>query len=379
MGNLPSNLVEALKAREVIPFAGAGVSRAVTDDAGQSLFPTWHGLLLAAAERLRTEGLTRKANRVQANLEDSEYLDAAQVARDALGALWFPFLKAQFDPLAGHVRQASLDLARAIWRLGSPLVVTTNYDKVLRWASPQERDLRDWTVSDRVNLVDIHRDCVGQPAVWHLHGFIDRPEEIILTPDGYSLLYPTSGQVKLDYEAALVTLRHLLTARTFLFIGFGMEKAIQRQIRWVRDTFAGAGGKHFVLVKADAQQAMEKELQGLSVQPVPFADFGQPLLDLLGELADHADSGGLRTPAPLPRMEADPKPYLEYLRTDTAFIEMRGLRLSVAEAPRFPIDDLYIPLIDEMGGARELEGGRARRTLEESLAEPRLVILGDPG
>jgi hypothetical protein len=38
-----------------------------------------------------------------------------------------------------------------------------------------------------------------------------------------------------------VTLRHLLTARTFLFIGFGMEGAIQRQIRWVRETFAARG------------------------------------------------------------------------------------------------------------------------------------------
>jgi hypothetical protein len=42
-------------------------------------------------------------------LEDNEYLGAAEVARDALGALWFPFLKAQFDPPAEHVRQASLE------------------------------------------------------------------------------------------------------------------------------------------------------------------------------------------------------------------------------------------------------------------------------
>ena len=379
MGKLPSTLVDALKAGEAIPFAGAGVSRAVTDGAGRHLFPTWRGLLLAAAERLRAEGLTTKANLAQALLEDNQYLDAARVARDALGARWFPFLKAQFDPPAEHVRQASLEAARAAWRLGSPLVVTTNYDKVLRWASPQQRDLRHWTVSDRVNLVDIQRDCVGQPAVWHLHGFIDRPEEIILTPDGYSMLYPSAGQIQVDYEAARVTLRHLLTARTFVFIGFGMEEPIQRQIRWVRETFAGAGGQHFVLVKAGVQEAMEKELRGLSVQAVPFADFGQPLLDLLGELARHAESGGPRTPAPLPHVEADPRPYLEYLRNDTAFIEIRGLRLSVAEAPRFPIDDLYIPLIDELGSGREMEGGRARRTLEESLAETRLVILGDPG
>src|ERR1035438_4803113 len=250
MQDLPSTLVEALKARAVIPFVGAGVSRAVTDEAGQPLFPTWRGLLLAASERLRAEGLATKANRVQADVEDGDYLHAAELARDAMGALWFDFLRVHFDPPDGRVRPASLDVARAVWRLGSPLVVTTNYDKVLRWASPQERDLRHWTVSDRVNLVDIHRDCVGQPVVWHLHGFIDRPEEIILTPDGYQTLYPTGGQIQVNYEAALETLRHLLTARTFLFIGFGMEEAIRQQIRWVRETFAGAGGKHFEIGRA---------------------------------------------------------------------------------------------------------------------------------
>src|SRR6266567_1886708 len=128
MRDLPSTLVEALKARAVIPFAGAGVSRAVTDDAGEPLFPTWRGLLLAAAEQLRAQCLPTKANRVQATLEDNEYLDAAKVARDALGTDWFKFLEAQFNPPSERVRPATLELARAIWRLGSPLVVTTNYD-----------------------------------------------------------------------------------------------------------------------------------------------------------------------------------------------------------------------------------------------------------
>src|ERR1022692_2621302 len=104
MGNLPSTLVEALKAREVIPFAGAGVSRAVTDEAGRHLFPTWRGLLLAASDRLRTEGLTTKANRVQATLEDNDdpdaYMDAAKVAPDAPGAPWVPVFTAQIDPPA---------------------------------------------------------------------------------------------------------------------------------------------------------------------------------------------------------------------------------------------------------------------------------------
>ena len=377
---LPDSLVAALKEHEVIPFAGAGVSRAVTDAAGQHLFPNWRELLVAAVERLRTGGLPKKAKLVDALLENDEYLDAAKHARDAMGTLWFDFLSSQFDPLSERAQPASLDLARAVWRLGSPLVVTTNYDKVLRWASPQAGDLREWTVSHAENLAEIQRGRLEKPAVWHLHGFVDRPKEIILTPDGYAKLYPTDSQVEADYQAASWTLRHLLAARTFLFIGFGMEEAIQQQIRWVREIFAGAGVKHFVLVRERNMETVEKELQGLSVQPIPFADFGQPLLDLLGELAMHASSGGARAASPLPPIEADPRPYLEYLRNDTAFIEIRGLQLGVAVAPRFPINDLYIPLIDELGRrAGEMEGGGARTTLDESLAHPRLVILGDPG
>jgi hypothetical protein len=308
MPKLPSTLVEALRARAVIPFVGAGVSRAVTDEAGEPLFPTWRGLLLSAAERLRAEGQVKKANRVQADVEDDDHRHAAEVARSALGALWFDFLREQFDPPAGRVQGGSLELARAVWKLGSPLVVTTNYDRVLGWASPQERDVRHWTVSDAENLAEIHRGNLEMPVVWHLHGFIDRPKEIILTPDGYKRLYPEEGQVEEAYEAARWTLRHLLTARTFLFIGFGMEEAIRQQIRWVREIFAGAGGKHFVLVREQEAGAMEKELQGLSVQAVPFGEFGQLLLDLLGEMAGYVESG--RAAAPLPPLDADQAPFV---------------------------------------------------------------------
>ena len=369
MQDLPATLVKALGDGTLIPFVGAGVSRAVTNAAGVYLFPTWRELLLRAAERLKADGLATKASRVTATLEDGDYLDAARVARDAMDAGWFDFLRAQFDPPPALARPESLELARLVWRLGSPLVVTTNYDKVLRWASPQPGDTRHWTPSDSANLADLHRSRIDRPVVWHLHGFIDRPAEIILTPDGYQTLYPVNGEMEGPYKGALLTLRHLFTARTFLFIGFGMEEAIQRQIEWVREAFAGAGGNHFILVRASQLPAFEKEMAGLPVQPVPFAGFGQPLIDLLGALARHAGSSGVRV-AP-PPIEADPRPYLEYLRNDSSFIEIRGLRLNVAQAPRFPIGDLYIPLIDEMG--------QTRRTLDQALTEPRLVILGDPG
>ncbi|MGA2597927.1 MAG: hypothetical protein ABSH09_13165, partial [Bryobacteraceae bacterium] len=74
MSNMPASLIEALRRHEVIPFVGAGVSLAVTDLNGTRLFPTWRELLERAAERLRAEGLAKKANRTQAELEDDDFL-----------------------------------------------------------------------------------------------------------------------------------------------------------------------------------------------------------------------------------------------------------------------------------------------------------------
>jgi hypothetical protein len=207
-----------------------------------------------------------------------------------------PFLRAQFDPRFDHLDLATRTLPASIWRLGSPLIVTTNYDKVLQWAS-DAKDVRPWTSADAANLPAIHQWTIDRPTVWHLHGFIEKPEEIILTPDGYQLLYPDALHVRQDYEGALHTLRHLFLARTFLFIGFGMEEALRNQIRWVRDTFAGGGKTHFVLVPEPEKADFERELKGLSVQVVPFADFSA-LPPLIDDLAARVGPATAATPPP---------------------------------------------------------------------------------
>ena len=45
-----------------------------------------------------------------------------------------------------------------------------------------------------------------------------------------------------------------------------------------------------------------------------------------------------------PTVEGDPGKYLESLRKDTAYIDIRGLQVGAGKAYRFPIEDLYIPL-----------------------------------
>jgi formylglycine-generating enzyme required for sulfatase activity len=95
------------------------------------------------------------------------------------------------------------------------------------------------------------------------------------------------------------------------------------------------------------------------------------------------DSGGTPSTA-TPR---DPTPYLEALRDETGYIEIRGLSTREGTAHKFAIGDLYTPLVNELGSRdpafmerhedRMPETGK--RDLDEALEQHRLVIVGDPG
>jgi hypothetical protein len=72
--------------------------------------------------------------------------------------------------------------------------------------------------------------------------------------------------------------------------------------------------------------------------------------------------------------KGDPGRYLESLRNETAFIDIRGLQVGTGRAYRFPIEDLYFPLTTAAG-----PGVREPVPIEDAIKHPRLVITGDPG
>jgi formylglycine-generating enzyme required for sulfatase activity len=96
----------------------------------------------------------------------------------------------------------------------------------------------------------------------------------------------------------------------------------------------------------------------------------------------HPELGDTGPPPEAP--EPDPTRYLEGLREECAYIEIRGLQAAEGRAHRFPIEDLYIPLVNEavehVRGPQAIEGPRAEpQKLEDALGRTRLVIVGDPG
>ncbi|HEY8157465.1 MAG TPA: tetratricopeptide repeat protein [Methylobacter sp.] len=283
MTSIPQQLKESLQKGLAIPFVGAGVSMPVKDKNGNVLFPCWKNLLELAATRLEAEHKHAEARIVKGFVDTNRLLDAAKEAKQALAANWFDFLKQQFDHSEKDVAQDSLELARAIWQLGSKLIITSNYDHVLRWACPHVHDLEQWDIEAPVEQRELLRNGVNKPTVWHLHGRIDNAADIILAPDGYSELY-AEGTSEHKYQAALKTLQSQLSSQNFIFIGFSLaDEDFVQQIQSLADIFQGAAGPHYVLLP-EAQRGHFKKTADC-IEPIYFADFGAPQLVLLNELA----------------------------------------------------------------------------------------------
>ena len=308
MVNIPNQLRLALRDGKVIPFAGAGVSRAVEcvgkDGAPtQNLFPSWSELLDELAKELDEAQNPNEANavRVLLRLTVPDYLYAAEIAKQWLpGNAWLQSLKSRLDPYRSQAVDESLALGRALWGLGSKMMITTNYDRVLQWACPDADNLDIWNIEHTAEMAQFLQTPLTRPVIWHLHGHISDVENLILTPNGYSMLYSSGdGSVPPSYNVALETLKNTLASYTFLFVGFSFaDEAFGDQLQWVTDTFRGYGGNHFALVHKDHYASLARRLSDYSISPVPFDDFGEPLVELireLGEIAILADTDNERS------------------------------------------------------------------------------------
>lgn len=286
--NIPQQLEESLKQGKVIPFVGAGVSMAVLDQFGAPLFPSWAMLLMAAVKQLKDAIKPYDEALVGSLVNKNRLLEAAREAQIALGANWHTFLKSQLDKTSDQAQDASLELARLVWKLGSDLIITTNYDNVLHWTCPRMSDLDKWNIEASAEQCSLLRNGIKKPTIWHLHGHIGDSANIILAPDGYQRLYANDPTEK-HYQAAIQTLHNQLASRSFLFIGFSLaDEDFTNQLRILEDVYQGAAGPHYVLLP-EAQRGNFKSPTS-AIEPVFFKDFGVPLLDCLRHMTGIAAS-----------------------------------------------------------------------------------------
>lgn len=298
---IPAGLRDELASGRVVPFVGSLVSSSVMKQGASGvlstrLLPSWAELLERAAQKLEENGAPGDAKAVRGSIEKRfpNYLEALRNAREGLGPAWYAFLKEALDPPFSSLVQDSLALARTIWELGSNLVVTTCQDRVLRWACPASGrdDLMEWRIEAPAELAALLRRGVDRPTVWHLHGSIDDAANLVLTPDGFSRLYPETDAQGHHYQAALTALRILLASRTLLFVGFDQSaQGVSDQLRWVSEIFAGANGPHYLLVREAELALIRERLRDLPLELIPFPDQGHSLIELLRDLSPGAHGG----------------------------------------------------------------------------------------
>ena len=74
-----------------------------------------------------------------------------------------------------------------------------------------------------------------------------------------------------------------------LFVGFSFADAhIRAQLLGLAKAFSGFGGEHFALVHQGELSEVKPMLKDLGVTAIPFADYGQPLMDTLNQIISAA-------------------------------------------------------------------------------------------
>ena len=127
-----------------------------------------------------------------------------------------------------------LEISREIWNIGK-LVITTNYDNVLRWANNDKDNLVIWNIKSIAGQVKSLREYPKNDTLWHLHGRIDDLDDIVLTSESYKKVYD-------DYsknEGAIEVLKRHIETKSFIFLGFSLDDIyLRNQLKKVK-TYLG--------------------------------------------------------------------------------------------------------------------------------------------
>lgn len=287
---LPGDLVAAARSGRLLPMAGSEISGLVRDAMPGGapdgrLFPTWRQLLEEAASRLDDQLAAPEATLVRSFLmqRPPNFSYAVETAQQALQGLWPRLLQERLLPASSRAVPESLDLVRSLWELGSPLVVTTSYDRALRWACPRPVDLRLWDI-DQVKTEELAMG-VSEPTLWYLHGSAETTN-LGLALDGYRRPQAGLEQDLARYQRAREALRSLLPTKTCLLVGLRFDDVSTGDpTHWLTEIFTGSRGPHYVMVRKSEGTLARAALKHLPLTLIEYPDDERALLDGLQRLS----------------------------------------------------------------------------------------------
>lgn len=251
-------LVQVIASGAVL-FVGAGSSRKVG-------YPTWSELLdqLADAARLLDGAEVKKVAGADGLLRASAY-------KKVLGPeMYQRIICDTFAPRTPPHTAAHETLVAMPFRH----IFTTNYDKVLQSAHQKVRglaansfDADEW---DKLSELWCGQSAMGAARSYvHLHGSVERPQNIVLCKEEYEGRY----YHELRYTEFL---RAFLAGYRFVFVGFSLsDEEFKYILNWVQAVWKQSSPRHFAILPApageDKQRIDSVNLRGLQgIEPVYF-------------------------------------------------------------------------------------------------------------
>ncbi len=287
LSKIPPKLLEAAQTRRLIPFVGAGISAQSGVD-----YPNWRQLL----ERLREAALAQELisgeedQEIQQLLDHRQFLMAAEELRFRLPIDEYESLLIdQFDPDDA----VPAEVHRQMFRLNPPLILTTNYDRLLEdaFASRHERAATVYSYRAAVSVQRLLQsgNRSGRPVIFKLHGTIDEVEGIILSERDYrQLLYENPG-----YR---IVLSAIFLTHVVIFLGFSFgDPELRLLLEQHRESLKHRSYPDYILLASTSATSIERRRlrEDYGLQVITYeATEGHPevheFVSYLGDIASRA-------------------------------------------------------------------------------------------
>ena len=212
---IPNEIIDAINARSLVVFIGAGVS-------GLFRMPMWTQLALNILRNLNNEKIDGK--RMISHSTKEVLSKESGDPRRLLSILYemcddknifFKHVESELTlkSCSNHNQmKVPIELLNILERWNSS-IVTTNYDDIL------DNYLNGYDIYLSGKDIVIPEGGFRRPYVLHLHGSIKKKEDMIITVSQYYSMYHGDG----EWERARQFLKSLFQNNTVLFIGYGLK------------------------------------------------------------------------------------------------------------------------------------------------------------
>lgn len=207
-------LKEAIARKRIVPFIGAGSSKAFD-------FPTWAEALNSINKSLGS------LEEVETLLVDFKFLEAAEILFQTNGAIFNDYIRAKF-PL-GEAKKEDIikwGIPRLLPKITTGCVITTNYDHIIEEVFEAEsKAFQGFMRGVNQNEKFVSKLIKNDRCILKLHGDYEFENSYIFSQSQYNNAYNKDGLEEIDFTKPLPkTLRQIYISNSMLFLGCSLEQ-----------------------------------------------------------------------------------------------------------------------------------------------------------